>query len=139
METSTPLEEPVPQHLTPTYPPTDETEISDATDIDPMLQQLSSDGVTWADEFNYITASFGRQANSDNNDGDEKMPLFLSIKINELFDFTQRSWISPHERSASRSLNEELELYELLDLDAAGEEGVDVEINHTLDSILHHV
>ena len=42
-----------------------------------------------------------------------------------------------HKRSASRSLDEELELYELLDMDAPREEDVDLEIDHTLDSVLH--
>jgi hypothetical protein len=56
-----------------------------------------------------------------------------------LFDFTKKSWIPLHELTASRSLDEELELYELLDLDAPGEEGINVEIDHTLESVLHHV
>jgi hypothetical protein len=52
------------------------------------------------------------------------MPSVISIEIAKLFNFTNKSWIPSHERSASRSLDEELELYELLDLDAplAGEE-----------------
>ena len=39
-------------------------------------------------------------------------------------------------QSASCSLDEELELYELLDMDAAGDEDVDLEIDPTLDSVL---
>jgi hypothetical protein len=39
----------------------------------------------------------------------------------------------------SQSLNEELELYELLDMDAAGEDDINIEIDPTLDSLLHHV
>jgi hypothetical protein len=45
--------------------------------------------------------------------------------------------VSLHERSASRSLNEELELNELLYMDVPGEVYVNLEIDHTLDSVLH--
>ena len=137
-QTNAPLEEPVSQHPISASLPTNETEIDDVMDIDPVLW-WSSDGVT--DQFNHITESFGRQASSDDNDGgpamDEELPSTISIA--ELFDFTQRAWILPHERSASRSLHEELELYELIDLDGTGEGSVDVEIDHVLESILHHV
>ena len=138
LQTNTPLEEPVSQHPISASLPTNKTEIDNAMDIDPVLWQ-SSDGVT--DQFNHITESFGRQASSDDNDGgpamDEELPS--TISITELFDFMQRAWILPHEHSMSRSLHEELELYELIDLDGTGEGSVDVEIDHVLESILHHV
>lgn len=101
-------------------------------EIDPALQ--SPDDVI--NEFNHLTGSFARQAGEDDDDGDGRMPSVIEIKIVKLFDFTKKSWIPSHERSASRSLDEELELYELLDLDAPG---VNVEIDHALDSVLHHV
>jgi hypothetical protein len=135
-QTNTPLADPVSQQpSTPPPPPTDEMGMDIATEIDPDLP--SQGGI--ADEFNQITESFGRQASGDDNDGSEGMPSVISIEIAQLFDFTNRAWIPSHERSASRSLDEELELYELLDLDAPGEEDIDVEIDHALDSILHHI
>ena len=39
----------------------------------------------------------------------------------------------------SWSLNEELELYELLDTDAPGYNDVNIEIDPILDSVLHHL
>ncbi|KAH9023573.1 hypothetical protein EDB83DRAFT_2527307 [Lactarius deliciosus] len=114
-------------------PPLDDGAEDVAMDIDPVLQQLS-DGDT--DDFNRITETFSRQADRDNDDdGDSQIPSTISITIADLFDHTEKNWISLHERSASRSLNEELELYELLNSDPIGAEGVDVEIDHALDSI----
>ena len=118
---------------------TDATEADDndnATlmDIDPVLQPQE----TLADEFNMLTSSFSRQASNDGEDGD-RVPSVISIKIANLFDLKNRGWIPAHERTASRSLNEELQLYELLDKDAPGEEDMNVEIDPALDSLLHHV
>ena len=125
------------QPITPVPPLADETESDDAMAIDLPLQQ-SQDG--FADEFNRLTSSFGRQASGDDNDGgDGGMPSEISIKLADLFDFANRDWIGLHERSASRSLAQELELYELLDTDAPGDNDVNVEMDPALDSILHHV
>ena len=44
--------------------------------------------------------------------------------IHKLFDFTQKHWVDTFSKSAMRSFDEELELYELLDLDAAGEDDI---------------
>jgi hAT family C-terminal dimerisation region len=120
-----------------TSPPTSKTETDCTTqmEVDPISQ--SPDDVI--NKFNHITGSFTRQAGGDDDDGDGQMPSVISIEIANLFDFTKTSWIPSHERSASRSLEEELELYELLDLDAPGEEDINLEIDHALDSVLHHV
>jgi hypothetical protein len=125
----------VPQQPTTSAPSTAETETDVAMEIDPELQNLQSpdDGT---DEFNQITELFARQTRADEDDGDGQMPSVISIEIAKLFNFMNKSWIPSHERSASRSLDEELELYELLDLDAPGED-INIEIDHTLDSILH--
>jgi len=83
-------------------------------------------------------SSFSRQASGDADDADG-ITSIISIKIADLFNFTNRAWIPMHERSASRSLDEELELYELLDVDAPGDDDINVEIDPALDSLLHHV
>ncbi|KAJ6572687.1 hypothetical protein B0H10DRAFT_2237423 [Mycena sp. CBHHK59/15] len=44
------------------------------------------------------------------------------IPLASLFDFQKENWINIHERSAHRSLNEELEPYEMLDMDPEGED-----------------
>lgn len=142
-QTSAPSVQPVSQQpSTSAPPPPDETETDNTTqmDIDPAILQSESESLGGVDdEFNRITGSFGRQASGDDNDGIGEMPSVISIEIAELFNFANRAWISQQERTTSRSLDEELELYELLDLDAAGEEDFNIEIDHTLDSLLHHV
>ena len=40
-------------------------------------------------------------------------------------------------KSAKRSFDEELELYELLDLDAQGEDDVDLEVDDSTGAMLH--
>jgi hypothetical protein len=45
----------------------------------------------------------------------------LSIPIRDLFDFTQLYWVEAYDKLAMRGLQDELELYELLDLDADGD------------------
>jgi hypothetical protein len=45
----------------------------------------------------------------------------LSIPIKNLFDFTQLYWVEAYDKLAMRGLQDELELYELLDLDADGD------------------
>jgi hypothetical protein len=44
-----------------------------------------------------------------------------SIPIKNLFDFTQPYWVEAYEKLGMRGLQEELELCELLDLDAEGD------------------
>jgi len=123
--------------LAPPLTTTDDAEADDfAMDIDPVLPQSEAGS---ANEFNILTSSFASQASRDDDDGDGQMPSVISIKIADLFDFTNRTWIGLHERSTSRSLDEELELYELLDADAPGDSDINVEIDPALDSVLHHV
>ena len=56
---------------------------------------------------------------------DEPLPELsseaLSICIKDLFDFTELYWVEAYDKLAMRGLQDELELYELLDLDAEGD------------------
>ena len=45
----------------------------------------------------------------------------LSIPIRDLFDFTQSYWVEAYDKLAMQGLQDKLELYELLDLDADGD------------------
>jgi hypothetical protein len=65
------------------------------------------------------------------------MPSHKSSLISELFDFKKNHWVSLHEQSASHSLDKELEFYELLNLNAPGDEGVNLDVDSSLDSMLH--
>jgi hypothetical protein len=51
----------------------------------------------------------------------EPSPDALSIPIKDLFNFTQSYWVEAYDKLATRGLQDELELYELLDLDADGD------------------
>ena len=67
---------------------------------------------------------------------DDEIPLApspnaLSICIENLFDSKQSYWIEAYEKLAMRGLQDELELYELLDLDAEGDT-VEYEADDTL-------
>jgi hypothetical protein len=58
-----------------------------------------------------------------NNDTEPiRTAAFWPQPIHKLFDFTRKHWVDTFSKSAMRSFDEELELYELLDLDAAGED-----------------
>jgi hypothetical protein len=50
-------------------------------------------------------------------------------KLVDLFDFTRDHWVNMYSRSAHRSFREELELYEMLDLEEEGVGHVDVDID----------
>jgi hypothetical protein len=58
------------------------------------------------------------------NDDDEApapSPNVLSIPIRDLFNFTQPYWVEAYDKMAMQGLQDELQLYELLDLDADGD------------------
>jgi hypothetical protein len=49
------------------------------------------------------------------------------IPIRNLFDFTKNHWVELYSRTALRSFDEELAAYEMLDLDAQGDEEIDID------------
>jgi len=59
-----------------------------------------------------------------------------SMKLVELFNFADHHWIQVYEKAVWRSFDEELELYELLDLDAEGEEEADVDVDDSTGELL---
>ena len=59
------------------------------------------------------------------------------IPIQQLFDFHQSHWVNKYQKHLLRSFDEELALYELLDLDAQGEDDIDVDVYNTTGDILH--
>ncbi|KAJ6613694.1 hypothetical protein B0H10DRAFT_1951326 [Mycena sp. CBHHK59/15] len=74
-------------------------------------------------ELQAIAASFIQQLDNDNDLSPGNWSTSqLHIPLGSLFDFQKENWIKIHEHSAHRSLNEELELYEMLDMDAEGED-----------------
>ncbi len=56
--------------------------------------------------------------------------------ISILFHFeASKHWVSAAQRSVHGSLEQEMEYYDFLDLDAAGEPNLDYDINDCIDSI----
>jgi hypothetical protein len=60
----------------------------------------------------------------------------FSVPLRELFDFTNQNWVEVEKRSAVGSLNDEEELYDILDLDAPGEEALDYDLDSTFESLI---
>ena len=53
-------------------------------------------------------------------------PPFEKICLNELFNFANSTWTEIISKTAMKSLDEELELYELVEMDAEGEDDGDI-------------
>ncbi|KAG5634734.1 hypothetical protein H0H81_000957, partial [Sphagnurus paluster] len=64
-------------------------------------------------------------------------PKNISISLKNLFDFNSTHWVEAQQRSAIGSLEEEFEVYDLLDLDAEGEQELDLDPD--LDDIVESV
>ena len=88
-----------------------------------------------------LVDQFIEQEALDHDESEMFIPLTqvnnqLPVQLEDLFDFTRSYWIRHHQRSERRSLNEELEMYNLLDMDLPGEEGAEVAIDDTIGDIL---
>jgi hypothetical protein len=57
-------------------------------------------------------------------------------KLTDLFDFTRDHWVELYSRSSHRSFQEELELYELLDLEEGGVGNVNVSVDDATAEVL---
>ena len=81
------------------------------------------------------------QGDEDNQDN-ETVSITMdwqNRKISDLFNFDNPLWSSRYSRFASMSFDEELELYDLLELDAQGEEDQecdDIDLDGTTQDIL---
>jgi len=58
------------------------------------------------------------------------------IKLSDLFDFTVDYWLNAAESTGSRGLQDELEFYELLDMDGSGEQDTDVVVDGMSEAVL---
>ena len=58
---------------------------------------------------------------NDSDEPPEPSTDMLSIPIRDLFIFTQSYWVEAYDKLAMWGLQDELELYDLLDLDADGD------------------
>ena len=58
------------------------------------------------------------------------------VKLVELFNFTDSHWVQSYEKAVRHSFDEELELYEVLDMDAEGEEEANVDVDDSTGELL---
>ena len=103
------------------------------------IQNDEEDTADIRNEIRDIIGHHTRMVDEDNLDNEGVSPpdtIGRPVTIQELFDFTSVHWVDSYAKSAHRSFDEELELYELLDLDAEGEEDADVEVDDTTADIL---
>ncbi|PBK82051.1 hypothetical protein ARMGADRAFT_1038934 [Armillaria gallica] len=64
-------------------------------------------------------------------------PKLNPILLDSLFNFQSQEWIAVHQCSATKNLQDELELYKLVDLDAEGDgDKFSIEIDTTMGSIM---
>lgn len=96
------------------------------TDLEPELERNS-------ESFAGLMHQHGQLVDADVDPRDDNFPRistlpavdpddWKNIKISDLFDFTNSAWSNQHGAFARQTFEEELELYELLDRDAEGDE-----------------
>jgi hypothetical protein len=113
--------------------------------IDPQLLDASINNTPQAaqpqsnDRFRDMAARHALSAEEDETDHEPVAVANIigrSVKLVELFNFTDSHWVQVYEQAARRSFEEELELYELLDLDAEGEEETNVDVDDSTGELL---
>ena len=97
---------------------------SSESSVDQENHALSSSHpeIGYLESFSAIVDDLGQQSDvDDENDADFTSP-FEKESLCSLFNFQDKSWVEMTEKISLRSLDEELELYELIELDAEGED-----------------
>jgi hypothetical protein len=87
--------------------------------------------------FSEIIAQHTRLLDEDNEDNEPVVSEnWTNIPISRLFNFTNDSWSSRYGRFAALTFEEELELYDLLEMDAEGDDDPEVRFDETTQDIL---
>ena len=94
-----------------------------------LMQSLSDRLINLIDEDQDIGEPAMR---TDSSEDDDEAP---KQTISNLFDFSKRDWVSNAQRSAMKSLEDEIRFYDLVDLDAAGEADLDYDLDDSIESI----
>ncbi|KZT20928.1 hypothetical protein NEOLEDRAFT_1158419 [Neolentinus lepideus HHB14362 ss-1] len=68
-----------------------------------------------------ISTTLSQMVEEDEDQDDVSTPSQISQSLRELFDFSVQYWVDAHTLKPRRTLDDELELYQLLDMDADGE------------------
>ncbi|KAF5381398.1 hypothetical protein D9615_008423 [Tricholomella constricta] len=111
-----------------------ESGLNDDGATEPNAEQSSP-----GNDFRSIASSHSMMVDLDDRDNHpvrDPDTIGHQIPISELFDFSRTHWVDTYSHVAERSFDEELALYELLDLDADGEEDADIGVDDTMEDIL---
>jgi hypothetical protein len=121
----------------------EESETSDDDDRDEIMPQAGGSPGQHASRSrstNSFRSMMERQTQLVDDDETDCAPVRPSTigltPIVSLFDFSRSHWVEMYSKSSIRSFDEELQLYEMLDLDADGEEDVDVNVDDDTGDIL---
>jgi hypothetical protein len=91
-------------------------------------------------EFRDFVGRFERLSDEDEDDDDAlpsiSMLTYRRISIQDLFDFSNSKWQALFALTVHHSFDAELAIYDLLDLDAAGDEDVDLNIDESTGEML---
>jgi hypothetical protein len=110
---------------------------TEQADADGNVAAVHGDNNTTSSQSGFLTMSQGLQRLVDDENeqdledlGTQSTDAFqLRIKLEDLFNFEDTWWIRTQEQIGMRGLDEELEVYELLDMDAIGEDDIDVDVD----------
>ena len=104
--------------------------IASADQVDPLVPALDEnlDEAMGSSSFKSITQTLQERSQLDDVGGTSHdfTPPFEKICLNELFNFANSTWTEIISKTAMKSLDEELELYELVEMDAEGEDDGDI-------------
>ena len=128
---SVPLSGTAPEVQPPLYPTIENNEEALETNALEVLEV--------GNEFREIANHHSRMVDEDNLDNEPvSAPETIGrpVSIQELFDFSSTHWVGMYAKSAWRSFDEELELYELLDFDAEGEEDINIDVDESTADVL---
>ena len=73
---------------------------------------------------------------SNTNDKDQTVASPQNFTLASLFDFTVDYWLKSSKVTGYWGLQDELELYELMDMDASGELDTDVDVDGMAEAVL---
>ncbi|KAI0918106.1 hypothetical protein AcV5_002878 [Taiwanofungus camphoratus] len=87
-------------------------------------------------ELEGIVEGFIQMSDEDVDMDEIQFPSRLKIPLKKLFDFKCSEWVDSIQQFMEHGLQEELELYELLDFDAGGEEDKQMDLDAGAQAVL---
>jgi len=126
----------------PLAPPTATPASSASNDPDSDDETVQHNTVAQSQSNDRFRDMAARHSLSAQEDETDRQPVTCpnvigrTVKLVELFNFHDSHWVDQYKHAVRCSFEEELELYELLDLDAEDEEEADVDVDDTTGEIL---